>query len=418
MQQIQYAFPPAGTSEHSSTHKYNEHHLVRMTSIDPFPSYINFNDADQFQPIKYITNYVPVLEPDCKNDTADGDNDGCDAQTQIRVDNERILKNYYDLKRPLNNGSVTSGSTTRHESVVSNSNSDTTANTLQQPNERSKASYCLDNFIANCSLKIDPYDFKTKFSRKSNADDNEDGEQDAQDRRHITYNQYVKTPYAKYFQKLLTTEVRDIRVLQRHCLWTPVLNEKLNKYLVNPEEPIPHDVLPIFIGGLDYIPRAYDHYQGSSLIPGLFSAYKLPALTYHCSLEFNGQIYILGGLMACQRNDLEAPNLEDFYVEPLKNLPPPLLSEIITNPSMVNNPHLYVTSVSACHLTRPEISGHIPPTLLCSTASKLTDRHIFFYGGFELKTESFVSSQGNYYLKKRLFLNNCGYVLDLSLIHI
>ncbi|CAI6900922.1 ANL_collapsed_G0053640.mRNA.1.CDS.1 [Saccharomyces cerevisiae] len=42
---------------------------------------------------------------------------------------------------------------------------------------------------------------------------------------------------------------------------------------------------------------------GSSVIASIFSEYKLPSLSYHCSVELNDQLFIVGGLMACHRYD-------------------------------------------------------------------------------------------------------------------
>lgn len=91
------------------------------------------------------------------------------------------------------------------------------------------------------------------------------------------------------------------------------------------------------------------------IIPSLFSEDKLPALTYHCSVELNGNIYIFGGLMPCYSYEEDAPMLNDFFVDGIKNLPPPLLPQVINNPSMVNNPHLYVASIPSCRFSKPKM---------------------------------------------------------------
>lgn len=47
--------------------------------------------------------------------------------------------------------------------------------------------------------------------------------------------------------------------------------------------------------------------------------------------------------------------LNDFFVDGIKNLPPPLLPQVINNPSMVNNPHLYVASIPSCRFSKPKM---------------------------------------------------------------
>ena len=44
----------------------------------------------------------------------------------------------------------------------------------------------------------------------------------------------------------------------------------------------------------------------------------------------------------------------------------------------------------------------------------MTKRHIFYYGGIEIKTETTVDEQtGKFFLKKRAYLHNTAYILDI-----
>ena len=259
-------------------------------------------------------------------------------------------------------------------------------------------------------------------SRKSSASQQRQQEQESAE---------FTAPYLKYYQRLLTVNLRGWDILKRYNLWLPTVRPDFQNILLSNRTPPSNNINqsekigemdmvermqektnPLFIGGANYVPEQYDTYAGSSLVTSLFSELKLPAFTYHCSVNINDSIYILGGLIPCYQYDEEAPNLHDFVVDPIKNLPPPILEEIINDPSMISNPYLYFTNLSSNHLSKPEISGHIPPPLICAQGSKLTERHIFFYGGFELKTESTYDNEGRFYLKKSVFLNNDGYILD------
>ncbi|CCD23038.1 Gpb1p NDAI_0A08860 [Naumovozyma dairenensis CBS 421] len=391
---------------------------------------LDYTNATQFPVLTYLTNYTPVLMPLQSKKSSE----------HIRSENEFLLKKYYAMKKPLNLSQL------RTASITSSTNSE-----LQR--ENNKITFFVDHFKVYSPLEVDQFKIRYNqigFRNNSTAqiDDTHrrdllhDAQQpqhnEEENEHHVSLNNNTlqehsrlysvplhlneineKDSYLKYYSKLLTVELKDMSILQRHNLWEPVISSNFTDLLVknndlisNREGLAPKPECPLFISGLDYIPKAYDNYSGSSLILALFSEYKLPSLMYQCSIEFNGQLYIFGGLSACYRNDDEIPNMSDFYVDPIANLPPPLSHEVINNPIMINNPHLYVISINSQHLSRPEIWGHIPPPLLCMTASKLTERHIVFYGGFEIKTEVSCDTNGKYYLKKSSLLNNTFYILD------
>lgn len=227
--------------------------------------------------------------------------------------------------------------------------------------------------------------------------------------------------YRKYYKKLLTLNLDNTDTLKKHNLWIPIIRDDckdllIGDYIKNTDIYI-CKTCPLFVKGLDYIPAMYDTFSGCSVMKSVFSEYKFPTLVYHCSITMNKQIFIIGGLMPCYRYDSEAPDPRRYYMEPIKNLPPPLLPEIINNPILVNNPYLYIYSIDSSRLSRLTPSGHIPPPLLCTTASKLTETHILFYGGFEIKTETQFKNNGKYYLKRSAYLNNTIYILDTVSLH-
>ncbi|CAI4036646.1 hypothetical protein SMKI_15G4970 [Saccharomyces mikatae IFO 1815] len=391
---------------------------------------------ERYHSLKFISNYVSVF------DQAMSDN----IDSKIRKENEALLKKYYESRKPFTFNSFRQGS------VISSSDSSTGFT------ERTKTYSFLNDFVSNCVNEVDPYTLKMTVRNRNtalnmeNLDDehkDKDGVYDFEDntdeecndksggafhysseRLEILRSRSTRS-YFKYYKKLLTVDLRDSDVLKRHNLWMPMVTKRFRFLLASsakPEEvrlttPVPSfleqdlDIFqkktcPLFINGTDCVPRSYDTFSGSSVVPSIFSEYKLPSLSYHCSVELNDQLFIAGGLMACHRYDEEAPDLKDFYVDGIKNLPPPLLAGVINNPSMISNPHLYCFSLTSSRLTRPEISGYVPPPLVCSQGCKLTERHIFFYGGFEIKSEIQVDDKGRYFMRKRAFLNNTGYILD------
>lgn len=381
-----------------------------------------------YRPLDYLTNYTSLL-------TTVSDK----VQTKkIKRENENQLRKYYESKRTI------SFSTHRHSSIVSGSENSIT------PTERSKVELFVDQFLSCAVNEIDPYQLSEDASIHSSKlnnpsfenmvedsmfgnrkysesrlygpfDENENNDPlegswcDKNETRRAVKEAFSSS-YYKYYKKLLTVDLKDFNILKRHNLWIPSMRNNCKDLLVGnyqPKDNIFKDKsCPLFVKGIDYIPPIYDSFTGSSVMRSIFSEFKLPSLTYQCSIEFNNHIFMLGGLMGCHRYDEEGPNLDEYYVDGIKNLPPPLLPSVINNPSMIDNPHLYVLSIESSRLSRPEMTGQIPPPMCCMTASKLTERHIFFYGGFEIKTETLCDDNGNYYIKKRAFLNNTGYILD------
>ncbi|CCF59801.1 hypothetical protein KAFR_0I00200 [Kazachstania africana CBS 2517] len=326
------------------------------------------------------------------------------ANANLSKENEYLLKRYYENQKPSTFANL------RRNSVLSSSDS----SKLQ--NEKLVAISIVKEFITNpklpnsmlsqiCAIKPDM----------------------------ITT--HAASSFFKYEEKLATINVHDWNVFDRQTLWVPSVREDLRYLLldqirlkregdsskpVNKEDPC--DIIsskpiektaPLFIDGEKYIPEEYDSYLGSSLISSTFSEFKMPALVYHTAIELNGHIYVLGGLLPSYRYDEEAPNLDDFIVDGINNLPPPLLSSVINNPAMLSNPCLFDIYAFSSRVTKPDISGNLPPPLLCAKASKLTDRYLFFYGGFEVKVETkFDELINKYIIKKRIMVNSNGFVLD------
>ncbi|CAI4037059.1 hypothetical protein SMKI_01G0140 [Saccharomyces mikatae IFO 1815] len=369
-----------------------------------------------FHPLPYVTNYISVFALFGKEVFGDRGN--------VSLRNEYLLKKYYSLKKPF---------VLRHNShAVKNPDMPSQRNDILQTN------FMVDKFLNRTVRSVNFNKFKiisdiqSKNTRGANTGASLD--QGSESFQNICLPSIPSTmPYFQYYRKLLTVNTKEWDILKLHSLWIPNLRKNFKDFSLygdrNPSEKSTDDNGEDIIvkrdlffervpgrqifDGRGYVSEGYEISSGNMVIPSLFSEDKLPALTYHCSVELNGNIYLFGGLMPCYSYEEDAPMLNDFFVDGIKNLPPPLLPQVINNPSMVNNPHLYVASVASCRFYKPKMGGYIPPPLLCVQGSRLTDRHIFFYGGFEIRTETRGDENGKYHLKKRLYVNNTGYILDI-----
>ncbi|CAR26752.1 ZYRO0C00550p [Zygosaccharomyces rouxii] len=341
-----------------------------------------------FTPLSYMSNYISVSSPLFTKD----------LKKRIRIENEDLLKRYYSSKKSISHAMY------RHGSIASDSE---TSNVL---NERSRSYVWMNKFLDDSRY------LATLFEPDATPEVHLSSEEEGEWEKRQALRTHAASPYFKHFQRLLAVDLREPDVLKKHNLWIPMIKRGWrNTFSIDQEEEdslYDGKVSPLFIDGNEYMTKDYDLYKGSTSIPSIFSEYRLPALVHHCAVELNGKVYILGGLMACHKHDDEAPSLRDFVVDGIKNLPPPLLSSVVNNPCMINNGRLYVMSAYSNSLRRPEVSGQIPPPLLCMKGSKLTERHIFFYGGFEIRTETNIGENGVFHLRKRAYMNNTGYILD------
>ncbi|CAI4234892.1 CIC_collapsed_G0000070.mRNA.1.CDS.1 [Saccharomyces cerevisiae] len=369
-----------------------------------------------FEPLPYVTNYLSIFALFGKEIFGDKGN--------VSSRNEYLLKKYYSLKKPF---------VLRHNGhALKNPDMPLQRNDILQTN------FMVDKFLNRTVRSVNFNNFKiisdmqSKSGRGTKSGTNQNQSADAI--QNICLPSIPSAlPYFQYYRKLLTVNTKEWDILKLHSLWVPKLRKDFKDFSLYGDK---NSLKPIdshydedntmkknlfferspsrqTLDGKGCASKGYDISSGNMIIPSLFSEDKLPALTYHCSVELNGNIYIFGGLMPCYSYEEDAPMLKDFFVDGIKNLPPPLLPQVINNPSMVNNPHLYVASIPSCRFSKPKMGGYIPPPLLCVQGSKLTDRHIFFYGGFEIRTETRGDENGKYHLKKRLYVNNTGYILDI-----
>ncbi|SCU79837.1 LAME_0B00562g1_1 [Lachancea meyersii CBS 8951] len=311
-----------------------------------------------------------------------------------KADNERTLMTYYTSKLYTpRNSSVTSGSSER--SCAS---------------DNSKKSARIKHVMKN--MHRTPSGHKTPFRGTSD------------EAKFIP--EVFSKGYMNYCSRLPLPSSENTELIKKQNMWIPIMKWDLTDDSARNEGP----VLSSNSGeGFNYFTTSLEKnaciyrtsnaklgnvYVGSLNRPPLFGEIKLPPFTYQCTVDLGDKIYTLGGLTPSYCYSDEMPDLSCYNVDGVPNLPPPLLDSIVNNPSMVNNHDLYVISSATSRVAKPTVSGHIPPPLLCMTGSALTKRHIFFYGGFEIKTETLKDeSTGVFYLKKRAVLSNRAYILDV-----
>ncbi|SMN18753.1 similar to Saccharomyces cerevisiae YAL056W GPB2 Multistep regulator of cAMP-PKA signaling [Maudiozyma saulgeensis] len=223
--------------------------------------------------------------------------------------------------------------------------------------------------------------------------------------------------YAKFYEKLNFTSITGWNIVKNHLLWIPSFHTQFRDILLyNKRNEIydPNKKTSVMsIDGEDYIPKAFDSYYGSCSIPSVFGEIKLPSLVYHCSVPAGEEIYILGGMLPSYRYDEERPNLDNFEVTGLNDLPPPFLPQIVNNPAFFSNPFIFVVNVLTSNVRMHKFGGDIPPPMIGMSGTLLTDRYIFFYGGLEIRTESSYSElTQKTTIKKRGIFCDVGFILD------
>lgn len=147
--------------------------------------------------------------------------------------------------------------------------------------------------------------------------------------------------------------------------------------------------------------------------PVTFGESPLPALVYHTSCEANDSIITVGGVIAHHQGfQTGILDVSKYKVRGV-NMPLPINSVLLNHPAVLPNTDVFVTSSLTNQVARANVTGDIPPPLLCMSSSKITKRHIFYYGGFELLNEvTYSEDSGKFMISKSTRLNNSAYVLD------
>ncbi|SCU84182.1 LANO_0C00672g1_1 [Lachancea nothofagi CBS 11611] len=339
--------------------------------------------SQQYMGLPFLSNYVSVMRNELMDIPAE----------RRKAENERTLMAYYSSKVH----------TSRHGSVVSGFSNPSISSDSSRKSARMKhAMKSSDRVFSEHRTPLRGASDESKYTPE-----------------------VFSKGYVNYCSKLPIPTLENTEQIRSHNMWIPIMKRGIAaknpkheglSLLQNPSETT--SKLSRF--NTDFsISREEDAidkniFVGSTNIPPLFGEIKLPPFAYQCTVDLGDSIYTLGGLTPSYYYSDEIPDLNSYYVDGVPNLPPPLLESIVNNPSMVNNHDLYVLSSSSFRVQKPTMTGQIPPPLLCMTGSALTKRHIFFYGGFEIKTETMIDeSTGNFYLKKSACLSNRAYILDV-----
>lgn len=171
------------------------------------------------------------------------------------------------------------------------------------------------------------------------------------------------------------------------------------------------------------VERMQDGFSSYCQLPVLHSKLPLPSLVYAASEAVGRRVFILGGLTPA-KSEIKTENIK---VTSDQKFPPPLADWIIKNPQLVTNRKLYVWDTSTDIVREVTVTGNeksnnysdddnkddnTPLGLCCCSATKITKRYIFYYGGFRLHTTK-RKSNGKFCIWNRsITLNNRCYMLD------
>lgn len=149
---------------------------------------------------------------------------------------------------------------------------------------------------------------------------------------------------------------------------------------------------------------------------------EIPNCCYHNKGNVNGVSYIFGGLAGSKYNDFSHLNIPND-VDPKKisvyfpyDLPPFVSRDILASPYLVQNPHLIQFNSSRNTITYLDSIARddIPWKLNGASSCLVTNRHVFFFGGFEIEIDSteYLPSVDRWIIRKKIVMNDCGYLLD------
>ncbi|ODV80608.1 uncharacterized protein CANTADRAFT_33138, partial [Suhomyces tanzawaensis NRRL Y-17324] len=150
--------------------------------------------------------------------------------------------------------------------------------------------------------------------------------------------------------------------------------------------------------------------------------FLVPQMCYQNHFDADDLTYTFGGLCVSGSSTFEhlglpsSVSLDKISIHFPCELPPFVSREILTNPFMSQNRNFYLFNPKRASLTYldtldPSNSpGHINSLI----STEISDRHIFFYGGFMIKDESvtYNADIDRWIIKKKLILNKDGYILD------
>lgn len=157
-----------------------------------------------------------------------------------------------------------------------------------------------------------------------------------------------------------------------------------------------------------------DSFISFTYCPTVYGKECIPPLMFHTSVSIDDRIYVFGGLRLTNSNNYDLPDLSHIRVKG-GPYPFPLKDELLNNPSMVPNNVLYLWNTETNIIQIPQLEGPVPPALCSMTATTLTHRYIFLYGGFELVTKKVLEKDGITYLERDIQVSSKAWVFDTVL---
>lgn len=395
----------SGSSDSSSLHSFNQIEYADTEEEFSSPPTSTSNIIRRnFTTPPYMTNYFSVLDKNNENTSSL-------VRRKLKLKNEFWLKKYY-LTKIVNKNITTT--TNNNDKVTNDENLDFNVATelLNATIEKELDSILPKDFENTIDLK----NFK-KYEKYYIDEDKHQSYTDQLGKYDIT-SSIATSAYNTYYKSLEEADPIHPSLLKNHTLWVPSVRRSFRDYLINFDPTLKNyysnKTTVVFNQGSSMIPKKYDAYSGGTFISSIFGKQKLPTLTYHCTIATDSEIITIGGLRAFHASDDDMPNLDDFVVHGIEDLPPPLLPDIINNPIMIPNPNVYVKSITFSTVRTPKLLGSIPPPLLGMKGTQISPRYVFFFGGFELTTTvKYDPKTGKYHLYHGSVINDKGYILDI-----
>lgn len=163
--------------------------------------------------------------------------------------------------------------------------------------------------------------------------------------------------------------------------------------------------------------NAADTFVNFTYCPTIYGERCVPPLVFHNTVSISDNVYIFGGLECLKTTNFDSLDLSKIKIKG-PDYPFPLKSLILNNPMLVANQRMLVFNSETNIVVLPEVSGDVPPPLCCATATVVTHRYIFYYGGFELVTKRAPiqpEAPAVVYLDRELKVNGRCWIYDVVL---
>ncbi|KAG7666061.1 uncharacterized protein J8A68_000491 [[Candida] subhashii] len=148
----------------------------------------------------------------------------------------------------------------------------------------------------------------------------------------------------------------------------------------------------------------------------------VPKLTFQNNFTSDNLTYVFGGLYVCKLTTFKNLGLpSDVDISQISvyfpyELPPFVNVKMLTSPFMQPYKQFFMFNASRGSVTFQDTSSNkdFPGHILSMSSTKISPRHFFFYGGFELQTTSvsYNPEINRWILHKKLIPNEDGYIID------